>query len=47
MPLFLILDYYEYYQYITYKLKKMIYFESYMQIPNDFINNINIIVNDS
>jgi hypothetical protein len=44
MSIFIILNYYEYYQYISNKLKKILYFESYMQIPNDFISSINVIV---
>ena len=44
MSIFIILNYYEYYQYISNKLKKILSFECYMQIPNDFINNINVII---
>jgi hypothetical protein len=44
MSIFIILNYYEYYQYISNKLKKILYLESYMQIPNDFISGINIII---
>ena len=47
MSIFIILNYYEYYQYISNKLKKILYFECYMQIPNDFINNIHVLVNSS
>lgn len=43
MAIFVILDYYEYYQYISYKFEKILHFECHMQIPNDFINSINII----
>jgi hypothetical protein len=43
MSIFIILNYYEYYQYISIKLKKILSFENYMQIPNDFINSINIL----
>ena len=44
MSIFIILNYYEYYQYISQKNEKILYFECYMQIPNNFINNINILV---
>jgi hypothetical protein len=44
MPIFIILNYYEYYQYISSKIEKILYFECYMQIPNNFINNINVLV---
>lgn len=44
MSIFIIINYYEYYQYISNKFEKILYFECYMQIPNDFINSINIIV---
>jgi hypothetical protein len=43
MSIFIILNYYEYYQYISIKLKKILSFENYMQIPNDFINSINVL----
>ena len=42
--IFTILNYYEYYQYVSMKLLKVLSFECYMQIPNDFINSINVIV---
>ena len=41
MAIFVILDYYEYYQYISYKFEKILYLDCHMQIPNDFINTIN------
>jgi hypothetical protein len=44
MSIFIILNYYEYYQYISNKLLKNIILESYMQIPNDLINSINLII---
>jgi len=44
MSIFIILNYYEYYQYISNKLKKILSFECYMQIPSDFINSINVLV---
>jgi hypothetical protein len=44
MSIFIILNYYEYYQYISNKFKKTLSFESYMQIPNDFINSINVLI---
>ena len=44
MSIFIILNYYEYYQYISQKNEKILYFECYMQIPNNFINNINVLV---
>ena len=37
MSIFIILD-------ISNKLLKVLSFECYMQIPNDFINNINILI---
>ena len=43
MSIFIILNYYEYYQYISIKLKKILSFENYMQIPNEFINSIDIL----
>ena len=43
MAIFVILDYYEYYKYISYKFEKILHLECHMQIPNDFINSINII----
>jgi len=42
MSIFIIVNYYEYYQYISYKLEKILYFECHMQIPSDFISSINI-----
>ena len=44
MSIFIILNYYEYYKYISLKLKCSIYFDVFMMIPNDFINNINVII---
>jgi hypothetical protein len=44
MSIFIILNYYEYYQYISNKLLKILPVECYMQIPNDFIKNINLLV---
>ena len=44
MSIFIILNYYEYYKYISLKLKSSIYFDVFMMIPNDFINNINVII---
>ena len=44
MTIFIILNYYEYYQYISNKFKKTLSFECYMQIPNDFINSINVLI---
>ena len=44
MSIFIILNYYEYYKYISLKLKCSIYFDAFMVIPNDFINNINVII---
>jgi hypothetical protein len=43
MSIFIILNYYEYYKYISLKLKSSIYFDAFMVIPNNFINNINVI----
>ena len=44
MSIFIIVNYYEYYQYISNITEKILYFESYMQIPNDFINIIDVLV---
>lgn len=44
MAIFIILNYYEYYQYITYKFEKILNLECHMQIPNDFINSINVLI---
>ena len=44
MSIFIIINYYEYYQYIANKLKKILSFECYMQIPYDFINSINVLL---
>jgi len=44
MSIFIILNYYEYYRYISNKIEKTISFECHMQIPNDFINNINVLI---
>lgn len=41
--IFVLIDYYKYYKHITYKFKKSLNFNSYMQIPTDYINCINII----
>lgn len=43
MAIFVILNYYEYYQYISYKFEKILHLGCHMQIPNDFINSINLI----
>ena len=43
MGIFIILNYYEYYQHIIFKTKYSLDFNILMQIPNDFINNINVI----
>jgi hypothetical protein len=45
MIIFVLIDYYKYYKHITYIFKKSLNFNSYMQIPTDYINSINIIKN--
>ena len=44
MSIFIIVNYYEYYQYVSNITEKILYFESYMQIPNDFINIIDVLI---
>jgi hypothetical protein len=41
--IFVLIDYYKYYKHITYIFKKSLNFNSYMQIPTDYINSIEII----
>ena len=44
MIIFILLNYYEYFEYIViYKIKYSLDFNTLMIIPTDFINNINII----
>lgn len=44
MAIFIILNYYEYYQYILNKKKISVDFNNLMIIPNDFINCINVLI---
>ena len=41
--IFVLIDYYKYYKYITYKFKKSLNFNSYMQIPTDYVNSFKVI----
>jgi len=43
MIIFVLVDYYKYYKYITYKFKKSLNFNSYMQIPTDYVNSFEVI----
>lgn len=45
MIIFIVIDYYKYYKHITYLLKKSLNFNSYMQIPTDYVNSIKVIQN--
>jgi hypothetical protein len=44
MAIFIILNYYEYYQYISIKKKISVDFNNLMIIPNNFINSINVLI---
>lgn len=44
MNIFILLNYSEYIEYVQYKIKKIIHLSDYMIIPNEFINNINVLI---
>jgi hypothetical protein len=46
MIIFLLIDYFGYYKYISSLLDSRLYFDSDMRIPNDYINSIDIIINN-
>lgn len=43
MIIFVLIDYYKYYKHITYIFKKSLNFNSYMQIPTDYVNSFEVI----
>lgn len=43
MKIYLIIDYYSYYEYIAYKLKSQLYFNTYMEIPLKYIEKIDVL----
>lgn len=43
MIIFVLIDYYKYYRHITYIFKRSLNFNSYMQIPTDYVNSFEII----
>jgi hypothetical protein len=43
MIIFVLIDYYKYYKHITYIFKRSLHFNSYMQIPTNYVNSFEII----